>query len=52
MKNNNVNVIVQWDKENEHNSGEKLLPSKWNKQTEGSWRLDIREYTILDIDIE
>ena len=28
VKNNNVNVIVQWDKEDECNSSEKWLPSK------------------------
>ena len=52
VKNNNINVIVQWDEEGETDSGEKLLPTKWNKQTKGSWRLDIKKYTILDVDIE
>ena len=52
VKNNNINVIVQWDEEGETDSGEKLLSTKWNKQTKGSWRLDIKKYTILDVDIE
>ena len=52
VKNNNITVIVQWDKEEEGNSGEKLLPTTQNKQTKGSWRLDIQKYTSLDVDIE
>ena len=31
VKNNNINVIVQWDEEGETDSGEKLLPTKWKK---------------------
>ena len=50
VKNNNIQVIVQWDDNSECNSGEKLLSSKWNKQTKGSWRLDVGVYTTLDID--
>ena len=52
VKNNNITVIVQWDEEDEGNSGEKLLPTKWNKQTKGSWRLDIQKYTSLDFDVD
>ena len=50
VKNNNITFIVEWDNNSERNSGEKLLSSKWNKQTKGSWRMDVGEYVILDID--
>ena len=50
VKNNNIQVIVKWDDNSECNSGEKLLSSKWNKQTKGSWRMDVGEYITLDID--
>ena len=52
VSNNNISVIVQWDEEGEPDSGEKLLLTKWNKQTKGSWRLDINNYTILDLDVD
>ena len=52
VKNNNITVIVQWDEEDEGNSGEKMLPTKWNKQTKGSWRLDIQKYTSIDFDVD
>jgi len=34
-------VRVKWDDENEPDSDETLLKTKWNKQTEGSWRMDV-----------
>ena len=52
VKNDNITVIVQWDEEDEDNSCEKLLPTKWNKQTKGSWRLDIQKYTSIDFDVD
>ena len=49
VKNNKKDVIVRWDDENEIDSCQRLLPTKWNKQCDGSWRMDIGQYKILDL---
>ena len=33
-----IQVWVVWDDEDERNGWEKILPSRWNKQVDGSWR--------------
>ena len=40
-------VRVKWDDENEPDSDETLLKTKWNKQTEESWRMDVGKYKTL-----
>ena len=44
---NNGKVRIEWDEEMEDDSDEKLLPSKWNKQVQKSWRMDVEKYTTL-----
>ena len=49
VRNDKETAIIQWDDENEEDSGEKLLASKWNRQVKGSWRMDVVEYKVLKI---
>ena len=42
-----IKVRMVWEDESSIDSDEKLLPSKWNKQTDKSWRLYIENYTTL-----
>ena len=46
VKKNNKDFFIRWDDEKEKDSCERLLITKWNKQTKGSWRLE-KEYRTL-----
>ena len=48
MKTNKSKVRIKWDGENEKDSEERLLPSKFNKpKTEGGWRMEVGRYKVL-----
>ena len=47
LVNNGKKVRMVWEDENERDSDETLLPTKYNRQTNKSWRLYIEDYTTL-----
>lgn len=49
VKNKKKDLIVSWDDEEKNDSCQRLLPTKLNKQCDGSWRMDIGQYKILDL---
>ena len=47
LVNNGNKVRMVWDDESSRDSDEKLLPTKYNKQTDKSWRLYVKNYKTL-----
>ena len=47
LVNNGNKVRMVWEDEDERDSDETLLPAKYNRQTNKSWRLYIEDYKTL-----